>query len=72
MPARRCTGLARAMSAAMPPPTALALVTTTFHHGPRRHRAMAVYAGMSGAGGLLGLLLSRVLIDVGSWRWVMS
>ncbi len=59
------------MGAAIASPTALALVSRTFPDGPRRHRAMAVYAAMAGAGGLLGLLLSGVLIDIGSWRWVM-
>ncbi|WP_298442703.1 MFS transporter [Ferrimicrobium sp.] len=59
------------MGAAIASPTALALVSRTFPDGPRRHRAMAVYAAMAGAGGLLGLLLSGILIDIGSWRWVM-
>lgn len=59
------------MGAAIASPTALALVSRTFPDGPRRHRAMAVYAAMAGAGGLLGLLLSGILIDLASWRWVM-
>jgi MFS family permease len=32
---------------------------------------MAVYAGMSAAGGALGLLLGGVLVDFFSWRWVL-
>lgn len=59
------------VGAAIASPTALALVATTFADGPRRQRAMAVYAGMSGAGAALGLLLGGVLTDIGSWRWVM-
>ncbi|HUI04045.1 MAG TPA: MFS transporter [Acidimicrobiales bacterium] len=52
-------------------PTALALIQNTFPEGPRRSRAMGVYAAMSGAGGSLGLLLGGVLTDVASWRWVL-
>ena len=59
------------IGAAIASPTALSLVATTFPDGPLRHRAMAVYAGMSGAGGALGLLLGGLLVDVASWRWVL-
>ena len=57
--------------AAVASPTALALVATTFDEGAERNRAMAVYAGMSAAGGALGLLLGGILVDVASWRWVL-
>jgi EmrB/QacA subfamily drug resistance transporter len=59
------------LGAAVASPTALSLVTTTFEEGPRRNRAMAVYAAMSAAGGALGLLLGGLLVDVASWRWVL-
>jgi len=59
------------IGAAIASPTALALVATTFDEGPERNRAMAVYAGMSGAGAALGLLLGGILVDVASWRWVL-
>ncbi|MHB1710097.1 MAG: MFS transporter [Acidimicrobiales bacterium] len=59
------------LGAAIASPTALSLIGTTFPEGHRRHKAMAVYAGMSGAGGALGLLLGGLLVDAGSWRWVM-
>ena len=58
------------LGAAIASPTALSLVVTTFPEGHARHRAMAIYAGMSGAGGALGLLLGGALVDVASWRWV--
>ena len=57
--------------AAVASPTALALVAGTFDEGAERNRAMAVYAGMSAAGGALGLLLGGILVDVASWRWVL-
>ncbi len=59
------------VGAAIASPTALALVATTFDEGAERNRAMAVYAGMSAAGGALGLLLGGILVDVSSWRWVL-
>ncbi len=42
------------IGAAIASPTALSLIAATFADGPARHRAMAVYAAMSGAGGGLG------------------
>lgn len=59
------------VGAAVASPTALSLIAVTFDEGADRNRAMAVYAGMSAAGGALGLLLGGVLVDVASWRWVM-
>ncbi len=51
-------------------PTALSLVTTTFPEGPRRNRAMGVYAAMSIGGAAVGLLAGGVLTSYLSWRWV--
>ncbi len=51
-------------------PTALSLVTTTFPEGPRRNRAMGVYAAMSIAGGAVGLIAGGLLTTYVSWRWV--
>ncbi|MCL6092094.1 MAG: MFS transporter [Actinobacteria bacterium] len=59
------------IGAAIASPNALALVATTFDEGSERNRAMAVYAGMSAAGGALGLLLGGILVDISSWRWVL-
>ena len=63
--------VAQGVGGAIASPTALALIQNTFPEGPRRSRAMGVYAAMSGAGGSLGLLLGGVLTDVASWRWVL-
>jgi EmrB/QacA subfamily drug resistance transporter len=51
-------------------PTALSLITTTFPEGPRRNRAMGVYAAMSIGGAAVGLLAGGVLTTYASWRWV--
>ncbi|WP_122817009.1 MFS transporter [Nocardioides pantholopis] len=61
--------------AALASPAALALITTTFPAGPKRNRAFAVYAAMSGAGAAVGLILGGWLtgldpiIGLEGWRW---
>jgi len=59
------------VGAAVVAPAALALITTTFPEGPPRNRAMSVYATMSGAGGVVGLLAGGLLVTYASWRWVL-
>src|SRR3954454_13283050 len=64
------------LGAAFASPNALALITTTFEPGPKRSRAFAVYAMMSGLGAAVGLLLGGWLTgmntvlgaDVSGWR----
>ncbi|WP_323793650.1 MFS transporter, partial [Nocardioides sp.] len=55
------------VGAAMAAPTALALITTTFPAGPKRNRAFAVYAAMSGAGAAVGLILGGYLTGLDSF-----
>jgi EmrB/QacA subfamily drug resistance transporter len=52
-------------------PTALSLVATTFPEGRARNRAMGVYAAMSVAGGVIGLVAGGLLVTCASWRWVL-
>ncbi len=58
------------IGAAIASPTALALIATTFDEGHERNRAMAVYAGMTAAGGALGLISGGALVESATWRWV--
>ncbi|MFD8956265.1 MFS transporter [Streptomyces anulatus] len=58
------------VGAAIAAPTALSLIATTFPEGPPRNKAMGVYAGMSGIGATIGLLLGGVLTEYLDWRWV--
>jgi EmrB/QacA subfamily drug resistance transporter len=64
--ARAVQGVGGAFAA----PTALALIAVTFPEGRPRNRAMGVYAGMSVAGGAVGLLASGLLLTYLDWRWV--
>src|SRR5262249_2906877 len=49
-------------------PTALSLVATTFPEDRARNRAMSVYAAMSVAGGVIGLIAGGLLVTYASWR----
>jgi EmrB/QacA subfamily drug resistance transporter len=52
-------------------PAALALIATTFPEGKPRNRAMAVYATMTVAGAVIGLIAGGLLVTYVSWRWVL-
>jgi EmrB/QacA subfamily drug resistance transporter len=59
------------VGAAIASPIALSLITTEWQEGPARNRAIGVYATISGAGAVVGLLLGGVLTEYLSWRWVL-
>ncbi|GAA2312267.1 MFS transporter [Nonomuraea roseoviolacea subsp. roseoviolacea] len=63
--ARFVTGVAAAFMA----PAGLALVTGNFPEGPRRTKALGVYAGIAAGGFSLGLVAGGLLTALG-WRWV--
>ncbi|MFD6969051.1 MFS transporter [Streptomyces sp. NPDC059949] len=67
MAARALQGVGGAIAS----PTSLALITTTFREGPARNRAFGVFAGVSAAGGAIGLLAGGVLVEWLNWRWVL-
>jgi EmrB/QacA subfamily drug resistance transporter len=52
-------------------PSVLALLTTTFTDPSERGKAFAIYGGIAGAGGAIGLLLGGVLTSYASWRWTL-
>jgi EmrB/QacA subfamily drug resistance transporter len=52
-------------------PSVLALLTTTFTSPVERGKAFAIYGGIAGAGGALGLLLGGILTSYASWRWTL-
>ena len=52
--------------AALASPAALSLITTNFPAGPERNKAMGVFAGMSGIGAAVGLLLGGFLTGIDS------
>src|ERR1700754_4026738 len=63
--ARFVTGVA----AAFMTPAGLSIITTNFAEGPKRNKALLVYAGTAAAGFSLGLVIGGLLAAV-AWRWV--
>ncbi|MFE7855448.1 MFS transporter [Streptomyces sp. NPDC057403] len=61
--------LVSGVAAAMIMPITLAVVTSTFPE-EERGRAIGVWTGVAGGGGILGMFLSAALVDVASWRWL--
>jgi EmrB/QacA subfamily drug resistance transporter len=57
------------VGAAMIMPVTLAVITSTFP-AEERSKAIGVWTGVAGGGGLLGMYLSAVLVDVANWRWL--
>jgi EmrB/QacA subfamily drug resistance transporter len=57
------------VGAALLSPSALAVITGTFH-GDRRGRAIGVWAAIGGTGAALGVLLGGVLTAGPGWTWV--
>ncbi|MFF4797735.1 MFS transporter [Streptomyces sp. NPDC001351] len=57
--------------AALTAPSTLALITTNFPEGPRRHHALGIYSSMAGIGASIGLVLGGMLTSWASWRWAL-
>ena len=56
---------------AMLAPAALSLLATTFTDPAERGKAFAIYAGIAGMGGAIGLLLGGALTEMLDWRWCL-
>ncbi|WP_439659085.1 MFS transporter [Lentzea sp. HUAS TT2] len=50
-------------------PVTLAVITSTFPE-KERGRAIGVWTGVAGGGGLLGMFLSALLVDLADWRFL--
>lgn len=57
------------VGAAMIMPVTLAVITSTFP-GEDRSRAIGVWTAVAAGGGILGMYLSALLVDVATWRWL--
>ncbi|WP_306334749.1 MFS transporter [Streptomyces sp. KL118A] len=49
----------------------LAVITSTFPE-EQRGKAIGVWTGVAGGGGILGMFLSALLVDVADWRWLFA
>ncbi|NGO48714.1 MFS transporter [Streptomyces ureilyticus] len=59
--------VASGIGAAMIMPITLAVITSTFPE-EQRGKAIGVWTGVAGGGGILGMFLSALLVDVADWR----
>ncbi|MFD6292504.1 MFS transporter [Streptomyces sp. NPDC060205] len=57
------------VGAAMIMPVTLSVITSTFPD-EERAKAIGVWTGVAGGGGILGMYLSALLVDLASWRWL--
>jgi EmrB/QacA subfamily drug resistance transporter len=55
---------------AMAAPAALGLVALLFPDPIERTKALGIWGGLAGLGGTLGTVISGVLTDYASWRWI--
>nr|ABS50467.1 NapR5 [Streptomyces aculeolatus] len=63
--------VASGVGAATIMPITLAVITSTFPE-ERRGKAIGVWTGVAGGGGILGMFLSAFLVDVADWRWLFA
>ena len=59
------------VAAAMIMPVTLSVITSSFPAG-QRARAVGIWSGFAGAGGILGLFVSSFLIDNFTWPWLFA
>ncbi|AGP34444.1 hypothetical protein SCE1572_07940 [Sorangium cellulosum So0157-2] len=57
------------VGAAMIMPVTLAVITSTFP-AEERSKAIGIWSAVAGGGGILGMFLSALLVDVANWRWL--
>src|SRR5438874_5429748 len=55
---------------ALASPAALALVVLLFTDGKERTRALGIWSGLAGLGGTVGVLISGLIVNFISWRWI--
>lgn len=57
------------VGAAMIMPVTLAVITSTFPED-ERSKGIGAWTAVAGGGGILGMYLSALLVDVATWRWL--
>ena len=62
------TRFIKGVAAAFTAPAGLSIITTTFHEGPARNKALSFYTACGASGFSMGLILGGLLTEAG-WRW---
>lgn len=63
--------VAGGVGAAIIMPVTLAVITSTFPED-QRGKAIGVWTGVAGGGGILGMFLAALLVDIAEWRWLFT
>ncbi|QVQ54707.1 MFS transporter [Spiractinospora alimapuensis] len=64
------TRLLQGVGEALALPAAMATIVLLFPEGPRRSRALSVWAAIASCGLVLGFVLSGVITEFLGWRWI--
>ncbi len=59
------------VGAAMIMPVTLSVITSSFPD-KERSKAIGMWTAVAGGGGILGMYLSALLVDLASWRWLFA
>lgn len=59
------------VGAALIMPVTLSVITSSFPDNERA-KAIGIWSAVAGGGGLLGMYLSALLVDVATWRWLFA
>jgi EmrB/QacA subfamily drug resistance transporter len=62
---------AQGLGAAIISPSALSIVTTLFHDGAERNKALGAWGAVAGSAGAAGVLLGGILTEGLGWEWVL-
>ncbi|MFL6115674.1 MAG: MFS transporter [Catenulispora sp.] len=62
--------LVQGIGAAMMSPAALSILTTSFHEGTDRHKALGAWGGITGLASAVGVFFGGLLSQGPGWRWV--
>ncbi len=52
-------------------PVTLSVITTSFP-AEERSRAIGIWAGFAGAGGIIRLWMAAIMVDVFAWQWLFT
>jgi EmrB/QacA subfamily drug resistance transporter len=56
--------------AAIMTPTALSIISTTFHEGSERNKALGIWGALGGMGATAAWLIGGPLVDGPGWEWI--
>lgn len=71
MEAMLAARLLSGIGAALIMPVTLSVITSSFPD-TERSRAIGMWTAVAGGGGILGMYLSALLVDIASWRWLFA